>query len=87
MSAYIVSYDLRKQRDYESLYEALKSYWTYAKVLESLWVVVSWKTAIEIRNHLSWYVDEDDWLIVIKSGREWAWKKVNCSDKWLQDYL
>lgn len=37
----IITYDLRKSRDYQKLYDAIKSYGTYAKVFESVWYVRS----------------------------------------------
>ncbi len=87
MATYIVSYDLRKEKNYEKLYDAIKSYWTYAKILESLWAIKSNQTKSEIRNYLSSFMDNDDWLFVLKSGKEWAWKNVNCSNEWLKTNL
>lgn len=87
MACYIVCYDLRKQRNYEDLYKAIKSYGTYAHILESTWAVVSQKTVEQIRNHLAAAIDNDDGLFVIKSGKEAAWQNVLCTSKWLQDNL
>ncbi len=67
-NCYIINYDLRKSRDYESLYDAIRSYGTYAKILESCWAVVSERSATEIRNHLQTVMDEDDGIFVVKSG-------------------
>lgn len=87
MSTYTINYDLRGERDYEDLYEAIKSYKTWAHILESSWAVASTKSAIEIFDHLKSYTDSDDGLIVIKSGGTAKWKNVICKDSWLKDNL
>jgi hypothetical protein len=86
-NCYIINYDLRKSRDYESLYEAIRSYRTYAKILESCWAVVSERSAAEIRDHLLSVMDSDDGIFVVKSGREAAWNRVDCEGQWLKDNL
>lgn len=88
MATYIVSYDLRQpDRDYESLYAALKSYGTWARINESLWAVVSSKTAVQVREHLALYTDANDRLFVIKSGVEAAWRNPRCKNEWLKEHL
>ena len=87
MACYIISYDLRNRRDYASLYEAIKSYGTWAHILESTWAVVSEKATTEVRNHLISYMDNDDGLFVAQSSGIAAWLKVQCRDEWLQSYL
>ena len=67
MTCYIISYDLRNQRDYESLYVAIKSYPKWARITESTWAVVTSMSAVEIRNHLARVMDADDRLFVVKS--------------------
>jgi hypothetical protein len=87
MATYIVSYDLRKQRNYDALYEAIKSYGTWAHILESLWAIVSSRTTSEVRDHLAKFIDSDDGLFVIKSGKEAAWVGVTCNNEWLKQNL
>jgi len=60
MTTYIVSYDLRKVRDYKSLYEAIDTFTKKEKVLESLWAINTSKTAAQLRDYLSQYMDNDD---------------------------
>lgn len=84
---YIVCYDLRKSRDYDSLYTAIKSYDTWAHILESTWGIVSSRSAQEIRDHLLAHMDSDDGLFVVRSGAEAAWFNVLCTNKWLKDNL
>lgn len=84
---YIINYDLRNQRNYDSLYEAIKSYNTWAHILESCWVVVTTQSAEELRNYLQNHLDSDDGIFVIKSGIEAAWANINCKGEWLQNNL
>lgn len=84
---YIISYDLRKVKDYNGLYAAIKSYENCRKILESLWGICTTKSAPDIRDHLSDYMDKDDGLFVIKSGGAAAWKKILCSNQWLKSNL
>ena len=87
MTSYIILYDLRKQRNYDALYEAIKSYETWAHVLESTWVVKTIKSAAQIRDHLTNHIDSDDGLFVMKSGGEAAWRSVICKSEWLKENL
>ncbi|MEO6728522.1 MAG: hypothetical protein ABIM99_01235 [Candidatus Dojkabacteria bacterium] len=87
MASYIISYDLRKDKDYKKLIAEIKNYGTYAKVLESFWVVVTNDTSEEIKENLSNHMDIDDGLIVVKSANVGSWKKVLCTGQWLVDNL
>lgn len=87
MSCYIINYDLNKSKDYESLFEAIKSYGTWAKILKSCWAIVTTKSAEQVRDHLLTVMDSDDGIFVVKSGKEAAWKNVECSDDWLKKNL
>lgn len=74
-------------RDYEGLYAAIKSYGTWAHVLESLWAVHTSSSAKEIRENLLSYMDSDDGIFIVKSGGEAAWRKVISRNAWLKKYL
>ncbi len=84
---YIISYDLGEGGDYGALFEAIKSYRTWAHITESMWAVVSSKSAEEIRDHLYKSLPSESRLIVIRSGVESAWYNVICRDSWLQENL
>lgn len=86
MACYLISYDLRKERDYDSLIEAIKKY-KWAHVLESAWAIVTSQSATEVRDYLAQYIDDDDGLFVLKSGVEAAWRKVLCNNEWLKENL
>ena len=88
MACYIISYDLvSPNRNYDALYGAIKSLGPWAHVTESLWAVVTEKSAVEVRNYLSGHIDGNDRLFVLRSGSEGAWRNVICSSEWLKERL
>jgi len=88
MSAYIVCYDLQVPgKNYQPLYDKIKSYGTWARVTESNWVVVSDMTATQVRDDLLSVMDSNDRLFVVKSGRAAAWTNVRCKNEWLKAQL
>lgn len=54
MNCYIVSYDLKNASivEYENIIKEIKSYKTWAKILESMRAIKTTKKASEIRDHL-----------------------------------
>ena len=87
MNCFIISYDLRKEKDYEALYEAIKSYSNWAHITDSTWAVLTTKGAKEVRDYIKSKMDSDDRIFVIKSGVEAAWSNVICDNEWLKDNL
>lgn len=87
MACYIISYDLRKNRNYEPLYEAIRSYPNSAKITESTWAIVTSNSAVQVRDRLMRIIDSDDRLFVVKSGVEAAWINVICDNSWLKENL
>lgn len=87
MKCYIITYDLRKFRNYDALYFAIKSYGTWGKITESTWAIVTNQSTAEIRNYLLNFIDNDDRLFVIKSGGEAAWQNTIAENHWLQQHL
>ena len=72
MAVFAVSYDLRKQRNYQALYEILEG--SGVRALESFWFVEANVGAPEVRNILRRHMDQDDGLFVstIEPGPTWA---------------
>ena len=87
MKCYIISYDLRGNRDYDSLYRAIKSYPKWAHITESTWAIVTEKTAAQVRDDLCRVIDRDDRMFVVRSGAEAAWRNVICRNEWLKENL
>lgn len=63
-NTYIVTYDLVNKRDYEPLYEAIKSSPHWSRVTESTWAVVTEESAKQLRDRLGSVLDEDDRLLL-----------------------
>ncbi len=71
MALYFVSYDLRKQRDYQKLFDALQSL-NAKRFLESDWCLLHGNTTCEaIRNYLTPFIDSDD-AIMAAEVSDWA---------------
>ena len=70
---YLVSYDLRKVKNYSKLYECLHQ-WKAQRLLDSLWIVHVQGPSNTIRQILMNYVDGDDSLAIIElpAGIDWA---------------
>lgn len=86
MPLYAISYDLRKQRDYEPLLKELRD-WKCAQLLESLWLGDFNGRATAIRNHLKTLIDGDDYLAVIEIAENFDWSVKGCQvpgREWLQ---
>ena len=67
MKSFAISYDLiGPNRNYDSLYDAIRNYGSYAKVTESLWIISSNSNSASIRDNLKSVLDENDKLIVLE---------------------
>ena len=87
MTTYIISYDLVKERDYDTLYLAIKESKEWARISDSTWAVVTEESAVDLRDRLIKSMDVDDRLFVLKSGIESAWRNSKCSNEWLKKWL
>lgn len=76
MALYFLSYDLRKTRNYQPLYDELNRI-RAVRVLESVWSFeMNEVNAAALRDHFKSYIDSDDGLLVIKAS-EWAGYKLS----------
>jgi hypothetical protein len=73
MAAYQINYDLWKQRDYDPLYERLRSYPNWCRPLKSCWIISTSQSAAQIRDYLSVVMHRDDGLLVARLDGETAW--------------
>ncbi|WP_374439785.1 hypothetical protein [Pseudomonas panipatensis] len=71
MALYLLEYDLRKQRDYQKLYDELNRFGA-VRILKSLWCFnrVSANTA-GLRDHFRQFIDSDDGIVVAEVT-DWA---------------
>jgi hypothetical protein len=74
-------------RNYDALYEAIKSYGTWGKITESTWAIVTNQNSNQIRDYLAKFTDNDDRIFVMKGGGEAAWQNVIAENDWLQKHL
>lgn len=77
MKVYQINYDLRNERNYPKLISQIKAYGTYAKPLESCWVIATDQTSRQVRDNLASVMDADDGLLVTRLQGEAAWKKLS----------
>lgn len=76
MSVYQIDYDLRKQRNYDALYDRIKSYGSWCRPLESTWVISTNQSAAQVRDYLKGAMDADDGIVVTRLSGEAAWSNV-----------
>jgi len=77
MKIFVVNYDLRNARDYNSLYSRLNALGG-KRVLESIWTLKldDKYTCSDIRNDLRRYMDSDDGIFVADM-KSFAWANVD----------
>lgn len=87
MATYIICSDLSSEYDQEEFISAINGFGETRQVLSGVWVVISEKTATQIRDDLSAVMDASERLLVVKSGSVGAWKSIMSDNKWLADNL
>lgn len=71
MALFILDYDLRKQRNYQPLYDELARFGA-VRMLESSWAFNRFNTtAAGLRDHFRQFIDVDDGLVVAQVT-DWA---------------
>ncbi len=76
MALYFITYDLRKSRSYQPLYDELGSF-NGVRILESTWCFNRVNTTAKgLRDHFGQYIDSDDGLIV-SEVTNWASRKTD----------
>jgi hypothetical protein len=69
----LIAYDLKQPgRDYTSLYEAIKSYSSWAHAEESVWCVDTTTNPGDIRDHLQKHIDSNDIIFVVRLHQNWG---------------
>lgn len=67
---YFLSYDLRRDRDYQRLYNALAEFHA-VRILESCWCFYSNASASNLRDYFMKLIDSDDGIVVTQVV-DWA---------------
>jgi hypothetical protein len=92
MPVYMIGYDLHPSEGerYGQLYAALEAMGTagYWDCLDSTWLLITEKTATQIKDELKQYLKDGDRLLVMRYGEGGAWYgfKDDCQT-WLEDNL
>ena len=84
-----VNYDLRKPgRNYQPVYDYIKSQGAWARPLASLWLVRTAKSVSTIRDELKKLVDLNDEILIIDvTGDAWATNFSDASTEWMKQYM
>lgn len=87
MAHFLISYDLRQPgRNYSSVYTLLGA-WGAQRLLQSLWLLASPLSSLQIRDSLRQHIDVNDGVAVfeLKPGSNWATAAVEpAGSRWLQ---
>ena len=71
MALYFLEYDLRKQRNYQVLYDELSRF-SAVRILKSLWCFKRINTtAAQLRDHFKQFIDSDD-AVCVSEVSDWA---------------
>lgn len=85
---YAVNYDLKKPgRNYDELYEAIKSCGAWWHYLGSTWLVDSTLTADGIWDSLAPHVDDNDFVLVIGVAPGWQGQLPRKAWNWINDRM
>lgn len=88
MASKVITYDLCSPgRNYDDLYNAIKSYGTWAHITESTWFVKTDDSCAQIRDNLLSHIDSNDRLFVGELTGTAAWHNVICKNEFLKENL
>lgn len=81
MALYILSYDLRRNRDYSKLKKELKDF-NAVQVLESVWCFKRvGASSAGLRDHFKRFIDADDGLFVVEASGWASYKAIESPNK------
>lgn len=89
MKSYLISYDLNKSgQNYTILIEKIKSFENYKHCMDSIWLIKTTDSAIQIRNYLKPCIDINDELLIVELNKEAAWIGISrrCAE-WIEENL
>ena len=90
MNTYLISYDLMKPgKDYTNLISHIKKYSKWAHPLESVWLIKSPLTSVQIRNSVQAHIDQNDKVLVVDvTSRSATWINLPTDvSNWIQSSL
>lgn len=85
MGVYSISYDLRNSdKDYEGLYKAIKSRYSWCHSLESTWLIETYDTAPTIFNNLKSHIDSNDLIFISRITTDYYGRLPEEAWEWLK---
>lgn len=86
MGLFVVSYDLRKRKDYPTLWKEMDRLGGHKPLLSVYFLNVDVDSAADLRDHLAKFIDEDDQLIVVPFLEKPAHQKANQgTNNWIKE--
>ncbi len=81
MKSKLITYDLcAPGRNYELLYEKIKSYGPWVCITESAWLISSPYSCQDIKKDLLSVIDASDRIFVTEIGDDAEWYNILCDD-------
>lgn len=88
MPLFVVSYDLRKRKDYPELSEEMERLGGHKALLSVYFLDVTVRDAAKLRDHLLKFIDEDDRLIVVEFSKKPAHRLANeGTNDWIKAHV
>lgn len=87
MHSFLICCDLNQEFDQEELINRIAGIGDSKQILSGVWVVVSDKTAVQIRDELAELLDTSERILIAQSGSVGAWKNILGENKWLAENL
>ena len=91
MNSYLITYDIQKTANYESvynaIYDAIRSYGVWAHITESCWAVKTSLSAVAVRDNLLRLLRNGDRLMVVQTAHIAAWSNAMCNNDWLKENI
>lgn len=83
MAVYLVTYDLKAPgRNYQPVHDYLRSFPDWCKGLESVYLIETSLSTVQVRDALISKVDANDKFFVVRIMADWGAKGYYCAD-WL----
>lgn len=74
MKSYLITYDLnRSGQNYPILIEKIKAFERYQHCMDSIWLIKTTDSAIQIMNYLKPCIDINDELLIVELNGEASW--------------
>ncbi|RWR28816.1 hypothetical protein D2T31_11935 [Sinirhodobacter populi] len=87
MASYLITYDLNREVRRPKIVDAIREFGTWAKLSESSYAIVTWKTADQVYDDFKQYLDNNDSFYVISLRQPLAGQGDAKVNEWLQNQI